>query len=282
LQRSAPLHFSTREIALFLWVIVFASWALSKPNVRQSVWRALRIAANVKLITPYLLMLGNIALLISVLAGIGLWHVGLLKDTILWTLGAGTILYFGASEAAEDGEKYFRKVLLRLLTWTILVEFIANLVTFPLWVELITVPFLFFLFGVNAVSGLEEKNRPAKKLTDIAIATYGFTVLGISLFILSQNPSGHFTFDGMLAFALGFLLTFGLLPYVYGLAIWALYETLFVRMRYFTENESVFRYARRRLVLKFGLSLRELNEFSHSAGILGFNSRAQVDEHIVK
>jgi hypothetical protein len=271
------LNLSTREIATAIWTLIFCGWALSNQKVRESIRHLLGTLIIAKIIIPYFMMLGYIALLVYILSRLGLWRPDLLKDTILWTLGATGILFMSVTEATRESEKYFRKFFKRLISWLVVVEFIANLVVFPLWVELLTIPFLLLLFVVNTFSGIKEQYRAVKKLSDVLIAVYGFSVLGISIAILIRDWSVLVTVDAIQAFLLGPILTLGLLPFVYVFALYAAYESLFTRVRFLTKNESAFSCARRTLIHRFGLNLSKLNHYTRTPGILEFKSREGVE-----
>ena len=86
--------FTTREIAIGIWILVFLAWAGARSEVRRSFLGVLRAALRWKLLVPFVLVAAYMALAARGLYAVGLWTPDLLKDTVLWFLFSGVALSF--------------------------------------------------------------------------------------------------------------------------------------------------------------------------------------------
>src|SRR5215216_5681384 len=125
---------NTRETALAFWLAVFLVFVLSKRDVRRS------FGSLSKLIVTSKLLFGVIAGAAAYASGCAylLDRVGYLEPSMIaiaavWFAFALAITFITRNVDAS----YYRKVLLRNLGAAALIEFVVNVHTFPLPVELV-------------------------------------------------------------------------------------------------------------------------------------------------
>ena len=170
---------------------------------------------------------------------IGLWSSDLWKPTVLWLLLAGYGLLFKFREAiTEPG--FFRRVLLRTVGIVAVVEYVANLASFPLWVEIPTQA-LAVLFAVLAVVGDDPKHAPVRKLANGYLSMYGLSVVVWTVWRLVGERS-NIDFEELVGeFFLPIWLTPPTLAFVYLVAVWAAYDSAFRQMGFTAEGQNQFK-----------------------------------------
>lgn len=167
----------------------------------------------------------------GVLAGvarIGIWSPDLWKPTMLWLLLTGFGLLFKFPEAITEAG-FFRRVVLRTVGAVAIVEYVANLASFPLWVE-IPAQVLAVLFSVVAVVG-DVPKHPVRTLANAYLTMYGLSVVVWAAWRLAREwqalDFGALVWD----FLLPIWLTPPTLAYVYLVAVWDAYDRAFRQMR---------------------------------------------------
>ena len=171
-------------------------------------------------------------------ARIGLWSSDLWKPTVLWLLLTGFGLLFQFPEAITD-PGFFRRVLLRTIGAVAIVEYVANLASFPLWVEIPTQA-LAVVFSLLAAVAADPKQTPVRKLANGYLTMFGLSVVALTAWRL-VNERQDIDFEGLVwEFLLPIWLTPPTLTYVYVVAVWAAYDSAFRQMRS-AESRNLFR-----------------------------------------
>lgn len=208
-----------------------------------------------KLLIPTVLYVVAILGIIIPASHFGLWEPSLWKTTVTWLLVSGFGLLFNLSQAIDDAA-FFRRAALRTLGVVGIVEFIANLESFPLWMEISGQ--LLALVAVAAVTTASLDKAPAQRLVaNVYLGIYGLCALvwGGWHLIGDWSDSDH----GMLIreFLMPIWLTPVALLMVYAYAVLAAYEFTFIRMRIVKQRGSLAR-QRLALVLRAGIWLPHL------------------------
>jgi len=184
--------------------------------------------------------------------------MALLKKTVIWFLGAAMVLVFKTGHAGEP--YYFRKRLRGLIEWGIIAEFIEGFYSFPLWIELILIPFVLFMAGLSVFSKGEEKYQDINSCTNSIIKWLAIAVFFISLYETLAHWRLSFNEDHLKDILLAPVMTLLFLPYLYLLAIYMGYEILYLRLGFQTRGKpNLFRLAKHRLRRTCGLNIIKLN-----------------------
>ena len=218
-----------RELAALIWLGVAALSVLSQEKVRESFARVVKAFFQLLILIPLTAMLAWIGLELWVGVRLALWNPVLAKGTFLWTLGSAGVLFFNCSQAASD-RHFFRRTIVAMVGVAVFVEFFMNLYVMSLPAELALQFVLIVVSVMAAVGGLKPEYKPAKIFCELVLA-----VIGFALFIssLRQTYLGWHQLDGrvlLLEFALPIWLTAGLLPFLYVLSIYVVYDTAFRRI----------------------------------------------------
>ncbi len=225
--------FNSREIAVGLWLVALILFAASKKVVRSSFADVLQALFTLKIIIPLLLSFIPSVLVVWLLASLNLWDLSVLKETIYWVIGTGIIM-FGKFNGVKDLKSLYTQTAKETLALVVLLEFIIWLYVFPLWAELLLVPFVTFIILLATVA--KSMNTEGIELTrKVLSGTQVFIGLLILLFAFigfAKSPATLFTFQNLELFLLPLVLSLTYVPSVYFIALYSKYELVFNRINY--------------------------------------------------
>ena len=272
--------FTTREVALIIWTLVFFGWVTARRDARKSLGGVLSAALQWKILVPFLLVVAYIALVVLVLHTLGVWTPDLLKDTILWFVFSGVAVAFSGMSLNSDGI-HWRRVISGQLKAIVLLEYVVNTYMFALWIELLLVPTLVIVSALDVVVKMDDKHRTMAKLIGALQALFGFTILAFALRQAVSTRDTFSTMETLRAIARAPLLSALLLPVAYLFAIVSVYEQLFIRLAIGpTKDASVVRYAKRKLPLYLGLRPAIVRAFTRQGGARGYSAAGRT-RHVV-
>ena len=223
--------FSTRETAMFIFVAIFLIAFLFNGKVRLSILNLVKCALSPKLVKAAIIFAVYALIFVVAFALTPLWKWIYLKDIIIWFVFAGIPLCFNAI-SADLNSGYFRKLIVAQLKLMVLVEFIISSFTFSLLAEIFLVMITTFIALLDVVAGSKEEAKSVKKLTSSLLS-----IIGIVIFILTIKniiaSIGNVTFvDMLVSFFIPIIYLFLFIPVAYLFAIYARYESLYMRMSF--------------------------------------------------
>lgn len=255
------MDLSNRDIAFLAWLAVLVVFMLWKPDIRRSV---LAVFASMRGKLTALFVVYTLYVVAVVLVGwhLGIWNLGLIKDTVAWFALPGLVLLFGFNEAYA-GSGYYGRTIVRVIGMTALIEFYVNLAAFPLLVELVLLPLLVLLTAMSAVSAMKPETMIVKRLADGILLVLGAAILiGTANHLVSEWAAIDKT-ELALTLALPIWLTVLTLPFIYAFSLFANYEDHFVRIGFFSkDNPRARRRAKLALLASYHLRNRELHRFA--------------------
>lgn len=269
---------NNREMAIALWLVVLLIWSLSKSRVRSTMFAALRTLLLTRLVILLTAMLVYVGLTVLFFSELSLWDASLTKDTVFWTIGTAFVFLFNVNEATQN-ERFFRKILLDSLKVVLVLEFIVNLYSFRLWVELLVVPILFIVGAMSGVASTDENYRPVKRLADIILTVFGLSAVIFTASNIVSDFQGFASSDNLQAFLLPPLLTLAYLPFLYFAALLITYESLFLRVDILLKKDKALaRFTKRRILAACHADLGKLGSFSreYTKELLKLNDRTDV------
>ena len=271
---------TNREIAAALLTVAiavtFTVLAATKTNgIASSIKGVLSALCHWKLLVPLVMFLAVVGISILLAYKISLWNPSLWKPTIIWVLMTGAGLYFRMTDALKQ-PTFFRDTLKQTVKISVVVEFIANLESFPLGIEIAMQLLAVLLTVTTVVSRNESHHETLTKVTNVY-----FVLLGVSAIIWTGWSTEWARVDHtnfLLELFLPVWLTIVAILYLYPLALFATHETTFVRMSIFSRCRHKSRRYRKlaAIVLRGGLSIRAAQTIGEYAGIIveadGFRS----------
>lgn len=248
---------SNRLFASLLLLIALVLLALIRSGGKEllrSTGALIASLAKPIILVPTLIYVALVLTALIPASRLGAWQPSLWPATVLWLIISGLGLLFRLNEAIQNPD-FFRRALLRTIGAVAIVEFIVNLESFALYIEILV---QFFAFIAAAVVVLEKGTRP-HPLTKIASAYLVFFVASAAAWGIWNLVSNWSQVDhGLLSreFLMPIWLTPVALFVVYVYAIWAAYESAFTRMS-FVNDGPLFK-QKLALVLRSGVRLRNL------------------------
>jgi hypothetical protein len=268
--------FDNREKAVFLWLLLIVVLALALRDVRRLLPSLARTAMAPQLAIPFMTMAAYMSGVVLLLASLGLWRESVLDVTILWFFGAAMVAFAASAEAGRD-PAFVRHVLKRMMPPLLAVEFLANLYVFPLGVELVLVPVVSFIVMLQVVASSKTEFEPARKVITAVVTAFGAFVLLRALVIVATDLHGFATTENFMRFVLPVALSLALFPFVYLLAVYAIYEVTFIRLPYLLRDDSLVRFARRAILRTFHIRFRPLQAFASRGAAKLPNARTEAD-----
>lgn len=174
-----------------------------------------------KLALLWLLMSLYVGACVWLLAWLNLWDWPNLKSTLLWWLTVGFTSVFEAQQF-KDEPHVLRKLVRDAFTLSAVVLFIAELVSFPLWVELLMLPSLVAITLLIAVGENQTDKlgvpRVLKLLRGLQMLA-GFAILSLSYWLVAARITEFWSLNTLREFGLPFLLWLMFIPFIFLLAV---------------------------------------------------------------
>lgn len=221
--------FNNREIAIGVWVIIGLAVILPTKPVRQFIKTAIPILFCKKFVIFYIVFISFLGLVLCALNWAGFWDLTLLKDTVFWVLLVELPLFSKAIEKA-DGGRFFSKLIQENVAIAVAIEFFVGFWTFSLITEIILIPLTVLISALYVLAEQDKKHRSVKRFFDGLLVLWGMILLINAIYNLIHAPNQFFGFDTLKSLLLPLVLLVFNLPVVYGLALYNIYEQIFIRI----------------------------------------------------
>lgn len=257
---------TSRDAALLTWIgagLLAIAWSVLRGGeVGRSALSVIGAFFAPQILVMVALVAAWQTLLVYLAARIDIWNSELLKDTIV-LVAVGAFLTGFKALAVMNGKETLRNEVASLLAFAVVVQFVANLQTFPYLVELILIPIAILLGGMQAVVNHSDEHRATRPAINGMLALLGGCVLVWSIYkVASSFGSTEWETVGK-SFALAFWLPAALLPAIYVAALMMQYGKTISMMKVARPPSLG---ARLDLYWHHGLNLRQLSEFSRTRG----------------
>lgn len=252
--------FSTRELAIGLWIFIAFTACLFSKNIRQSILGVLKALFAWKISVSLLAFFVHTAFYVFLLYKIGVWDISLLKDTVIWALSFGFVSLININKVNDA--KYFKNVFINAIKWTIAIEFIVNFFTFSLTKEIILVPILVFSAALQAVASFDPKHKKVETLIKSGLTYFSIFVFVYSLYKTIEKHSELFTIENLKSFLLPIILTITFLPFMYLYNLLIKYEELWVRLQFMIRDKSEIKRVKRQIMFIANFDINKLVSIS--------------------
>lgn len=255
--------FSTREVAIIIWSIIFIVVAIFIVKFKQLL-ELIKSFFVYKIQLPLWFMFIYITVITICLYFLKIWNFGLLKDTIIWSIASSTILFFNINKAKDL--TYFKPVILENLKAIVILEFVSNFYTFSFTTEMILIPIITFIGLLQIAAEYSAKTNSEHLKVASCLKTF-FSLTGILIFTyVSYETIKYYnlllTVQNIKSLLLPFVYTISLIPFLYLLALYMNYEMLFIRIPYLVKEKKEQRKLKRNILLIANLNLNNLNKIS--------------------
>ena len=253
--------FNNREIAIAFWLILFSGWALKKIEIRHSLIQLISIFFSPKIFIPFTFLLLYSSLVVLVLFKVNIWKLANLKETIYWFFFSGSIIAF-ETMIDDKSDRPFKKILMSMITLTLIIEFIINAYVFSLPVELFFIPVITIITGVNVVSNYKKEYREVGKYSNILLAIIGILLLVQALIRIYKDINIFTNISTLIEFILPLILTTSIIPAIYLLLLYSSYDSNFTRVNIMLDSKEMRLYAKKLILLYCKYSLKKAKEIN--------------------
>jgi len=274
--------FNNREIAIAVWILVIFIILLFIRGIRKSLKDLVKVLFHRKILILVLSIIVHTVGITFVLYLLNFWNISLLKDTILWLCFSGIVICFRYVSSKED-ENLLRNIIIDNIKIVIIIEFIANLFTFPLAAELVLIPFMAFIAGLDVIAKTDKKNISVVRLLNGLQIIIGLFIL---IYAFSQAIADYkniVNLDTLKSFLLAPLLAVLFSPFIYFMALLVKYELLFLRLEMGCEKSKKLKnYAKKKIILYCLLSLKKTKKALNmkTYNLMLIRNKDDVDEMV--
>jgi hypothetical protein len=247
---------NNREIATLIYFALLLGAVIFWKKGRPLALDVVRAFFFPKLALIWLLMSLYVAACVWLLAWLNLWDWPNLKSTLLWWLTVGFTCLFEAQKL-KDKPHVLRKLVRDAFTLSAIILFIVELVSFPLWIEMLMLPSLVFLTLLIAV-GEHQTDKPGVRMLNLLRGLQmivGLIILGFSYWLVAGSIIEFWSLNTLREFGVPLLLWLMFVPFIFLLAVYMTYEEAFIHLKIRPKQTSIVRYARWRALFAFGWNI---------------------------
>lgn len=249
---------STREMALLIWILIVITVTMISKHSRHSILGIVTAFFNHKHMAIWASFALIILFVTILFARLSFWHNSFIKDIIIWFVTAGIVYCFNAI-SMDTNNKSISKVLKENLSIVVIIEFLTELKTFGLIIELTIVPIFSFLSLLFYVSKKEQRNYKVSNFLEVIINV----AIGLFLFATVKlwfcNDESINSQQSVVSFFIPIVYTILSLPIYVLYKVIARYNTLFNRTLFKEGNGREFKL---RIIRLCGLSIEKIKIFS--------------------
>lgn len=270
--------FSTRELSLLIWVAILSTTFLSIKSVRQNSKDLLKILFGKQILTIILLLITLVIGIIFLFYKAHLWDKSLLKDTFFWFFGVALVLSYKSGQAKDFA--FFKEIVKDSIKWIIIIEFLVNFYTFSLFIEILLLPIIVIIALLQTISETDKKLEAVTKLMKNITAIFGLFLLTYVSYKTFTNSKALLDLNNLFPFILPIILTIIVLPFIYLLALYINYETLFVRIRCMSKENIIKRHLKKEIFLSANVNLEKLLRISKKLNNYDLSKSDDIKEYI--
>lgn len=238
-----------RELAALIACVASAVAVLAWPKSRKSAVAVLRMICCSKLTVVWVGAVFWLSIGVFLLARLGAWDVGDLKDTVIWCIFGGILIAFQGIRAA-DPTREFKTLVTEQFKFSMFFELVMNAYPLSLMSELLLIVVFGSLSALVAVAEIRPEYSGARKLFSSVLAALVLALVALTTWHFYQRPEEVFSAAGIKDLCLPIYLTLLVVPYAYLVSLYAGYESLFsMRLaNHANMPAAVRRYAKRQLI----------------------------------
>lgn len=221
--------FTTREIAIFIWISIIVILILLNKAVRPSFINVIKCVLNKHIIVSSVILI-LYSLIITLILNLKINILKFVKDIILWVIFAGIPFAFSSINKKVDKE-YFINYAIKNIKIIAILEFIVSNFTFKLVWELILIPFVTFISMLDVISEAKDEYKPAHKFFSNILMLIGFGIVFYSFQQAIKMYNEYSNMDLLISFMIPFIYSIFFIPVTYLMVLYSEYEKLFIRLK---------------------------------------------------
>ncbi len=265
--------FSNREIAGAIWIGIFVLWSMRNQQSRKSIGDVLKSFFNYKIQILVGLMLVYVSLMFLTLYKLRFWTEHQIGTLVVWVTTVALFMLFKANRVPEN---YFKHTALESIKFITIIDFLIHAYGFSLPVELVFVPLITILGALVVFSSYKEYSglKWTRKIMGLVV----LFLIARSIYLAVLHYHDYADSDTWRELILSPLMTLLYLPFIYILAVYMVYESLFLRVGFRTGSPEIKRHAKMRIFSICHLNLAALALASPALNRANFDSKKKFDK----
>jgi hypothetical protein len=272
---------NNRESAIAIWIGLVVILALFKKDMRDSLGGLAKLFFSRKIFGMYFLSIGYSCVGIYFLYRCHAWTIHELKDAILWcTVTIVSTMMKLTSEHNKKNQHFFKEALKEVFKFTILIEFITETYTFGLITELILVPVMVLIGGMQALAVNDAKYKTVKSFLYYLVIAYGLSLLVHAVYEIIRHFHEFASLEKLREFILSPALVLWFLPWLYVLSNYMRFETAFIMLKFSLPEKRLRRIAKRKAFFAFLFDVEGLERWKMRLNFYSPENALGIDRSI--
>ena len=229
--------FTNRELAIATWLILFiiliTILSIHNKDLRKSIFDVFKTLLSKPLRLLIITLVIYFFVVTYLLSILSFWKNAYLKDIVLWFTLSG--IYFVMKSVDSDNNGYYiRNYIKQNIQFSIFINFIVSYFTFSYFVELLLQLFLCLLIIFNVFTKKKIEYKIVYDLSNILLVILGLYFYAQAFGSILTQYDELLNFDTFISFLIPFIYMIVFIPLVFFFEIYAIYETLFLRLSFMT------------------------------------------------
>lgn len=229
--------FTNRELAIATWLILFiiliSILSIHNKDLRKSIFDIFKTLLNKPLRLLIITLVIYFFVVTYLLSILSFWKNAYLKDIVLWFTLSG-IYFVMKSVDSDNSGHYIRNYIKQNIQFSIFINFIVSYFTFSYFVELLLQLFLCLLIIFNVFTKEKIEYKIVYDLSNILLVILGLCFYAQAFGSILTQYDELLNFDTFVSFLITFIYMIVFIPLVFFFEIYAIYETLFLRLSFMT------------------------------------------------
>ncbi|MBQ0319498.1 hypothetical protein [Enterobacter asburiae] len=269
---------NNREIAFSLWFILISLFFALSPkmvDVRKSIYALVSVIATRQVITMFSLMLFYVFLEVYILSKFSLWNSGQLKNTVIWCISSG-LVYLVNIEKIRNKKNKFKDLVFDQLKILAIIQFIVEIYSFPLWIELLQAPLLALIAGMLVIAEKDDKYRQVKSFLEYCLSIYFLLLISFTLYMLVTDFKEFGQIKTIYDFFTPILLTTFYIPFMLIIMTYSSYEQAFIKVDISIKNKIYKRLAKIYAIVIFNFRTKTLERWASQLFKFNIESHSEL------
>ena len=229
--------FTNRELAIATWLILFiiliSILSIHNKDLRKSIFDVFKTLLSKPLRILIITLVIYFLVVTYLFSILSFWKITYLKDIVLWFILSG--IYFVMKSVDSDNNGYYiRNYIKQNIQFSIFINFIVSYFTFSYFVELLLQLFLCLLIIFNVFTKKKIEYKIVYDLSNILLVILGLYFYAQAFGSILIQYDELLNFDTFISFLIPFIYMIVFIPLVFFFEIYAIYETLFLRLSFMT------------------------------------------------
>lgn len=221
--------FTTRELALFTWLIIFLVICFLNKDVRTSIFSLIKCAFAPIFVKIFLVLLTYLIIITIALSKVDLWNMSLIKSTIYWFVFSGLGMCLSNIKDKNFSES-IKQIIFDNFKIVVVLELVISNYTFNYWVEFIVAFVMFIIITMNVFTDKKDEFKEVKAFTDGLLSIIGFVVLLLFVYFIKVHYKEIFSTNSVREILLPFLYALFFIAPAYLIKAFSEYEMAFIRL----------------------------------------------------